>query len=441
VIALALLSLAQETVSIDEAVARALKNYAAVEVSEQQVRAAAAGISLARTAYLPRADFYSQFNRGSRNNIFGILLPQSTLPSISGPPSPQNDMTSVWGSAVGFLVSWEPFDFGLRAANVGVAEAGKLRAEAAQKRTEYEIAAMTADAYVTLLAAEEMTAAATASVERATAIERVIEALTKAELRPGADLSRARAERSVAEMQAIQAEQAIATARASLAQFAGPVAQTKKLAAPPNALEAGGAHPALAEQSAAIDETKAREKALEKAYAPKIAVQGSLYARGTGANPDGTTLGGANGLGPNIANYVVGLTITFPAMSKPAIQAEQSQRAAEERAHAARLKQLKQDLAAQLESAKARLDGARKIAAQIPAQRAAAQAALDQSTARYKAGLGTIAEVAESQRLVAQIATDESLARVAIWRALLHVATAQGDLRPFLAATDPEAAK
>lgn len=440
-IALALLAVAQETVSIDQAVARALKNYAAVEVSEERVRAAAAGISLARTAYLPRADFYSQFNRGSRNNIFGILLPQSTLPSISGPPSPENDMTSVWGSALGFLVSWEPFDFGLRAANVGVAEAGKRRAEAAQKRTEYEIAAMTADAYVTLLAAEEMTAAAKASVERATAIERVIEALTKAELRPGADLSRAQAERAVAETQVVQAEQAIAAARASLAQFAGPVALTRNLGAPPGALGEGGAHPALAEQSAAVDETKAREKALEKAYAPKIAVQGAVYARGTGANPDGTTLGGVNGLGPNIANYVVGLTITFPALSKPAIDAERAQRAAEERAHAARLKQLRQDLAAQLELAKAKLDGARKIAALLPVQRSAAQAAFDQSTARYKAGLGTIAEVAEAQRLVAQIAADESLARVAIWRALLHVATAQGDLRPFLAAADAEAVK
>ncbi len=32
-------------------------------------------------------------------------------------------MTNVWGSAVGFLVSWEPFDFGLRAAKVNAAAA------------------------------------------------------------------------------------------------------------------------------------------------------------------------------------------------------------------------------------------------------------------------------------------------------------------------------
>ena len=48
--------------------------------------------------------------RDAKQHLFGLLLPQSTLPTISGPPNPENDMTNVWGSAVGFLVSWEPFD-------------------------------------------------------------------------------------------------------------------------------------------------------------------------------------------------------------------------------------------------------------------------------------------------------------------------------------------
>jgi outer membrane protein TolC len=48
--------------SIEQAVERALKNYPAVSVSQDQVNAAAVGIELARTAYLPRIDSLAQIN-------------------------------------------------------------------------------------------------------------------------------------------------------------------------------------------------------------------------------------------------------------------------------------------------------------------------------------------------------------------------------------------
>lgn len=98
--------------TIGQAVADAGDRYPATRVSIEQVSAAAQAIKLARTAYLPRVDFLSQVNRATRNNVFGMTLPQATLPAISGPPLPENDMTSVFGSTVGFTVTWEPFDFG-----------------------------------------------------------------------------------------------------------------------------------------------------------------------------------------------------------------------------------------------------------------------------------------------------------------------------------------
>src|SRR5207302_272442 len=109
--------------TIDQAVRLALKNYPSVAVSQEQINAAAAGIQLARTAYLPHIDGVAQANRATRNNVFGLLLPQSAIPSISGPVPGTNNLGSVWGSAVGALVSWEPFDFGLRRANIAVAGA------------------------------------------------------------------------------------------------------------------------------------------------------------------------------------------------------------------------------------------------------------------------------------------------------------------------------
>ena len=69
---------AQQTspLTIQQAVESAIKNYPSITVSQEQINAAAAGIQLARTAYLPRVDTLAQANRATRNNVFGLLLPQ-----------------------------------------------------------------------------------------------------------------------------------------------------------------------------------------------------------------------------------------------------------------------------------------------------------------------------------------------------------------------------
>src|SRR5437763_1379772 len=107
--------------TISQAVESALRNYPSITVSQEQINAAAAGIDLARTAYLPRVDSIAQVNRATRNNVFGLLLPQNLVPSISGPVLGTNNLGTAWGSAVGTLITWEPFDFGERKAGVAAA--------------------------------------------------------------------------------------------------------------------------------------------------------------------------------------------------------------------------------------------------------------------------------------------------------------------------------
>lgn len=422
--------------TIQQAVERALKNYAAIDVSREKISAATAGVQLARTAFLPRADLLAQANRASRNNIFGLLLPQSTLPAISGPPRPENDLTSVWGSAAGLLVSWDFFDFGLRRAGVEAAAAGERRAAAALKRTEFEIATLTADAFLTALAAEASIEIAKAGITRARSVEEATAALVKAELRAGADSVKAQLETARAEMQLAQAEQAAGLARTSLKQFCGEFSQLAPVTADPAVGASANvtSHPALAEQTAAIVESKSREQVLDKSYRPKLALQGSTYARGTGANADGSTLGGVNGLGPNIVNYGVGVTVTFPVLSLSGIRAQRAAEAAKGRAEAARYKQILQDLNAQLDRAQVELASARRISGIAPRQRDDARTLLKQTMARYQAGLGIITEVADAQREVTAAESEAAIANLAVWRAWLHVVTAQGDLTPFLAA-------
>ncbi len=439
---LCLLLPAADPLSLDQAVAQSIEKYPAVRVSLEQVSAAAAGVQLARTSFLPKADFLAQVNRATRNNVFGMLLPQSTLPAISGPPLPENKLTNVWGTAVGFLVSWEPFDFGLRRANVATADVARRRAEAGVARTKLEVGTAAADAFLTILAAEQTVRGARAAIERGRTIETVVAALVKSELRPGADAERIKAEIALAETQQIQAEQAVAMARAALAQLLNvPPAEVRALpgklldsapeADPPPASLAE--HPVAREQNVAIDEGKARIAALDKSYYPKFLLQGSSYARGTGAFPDGRTGGAASGLGPNIHNWGAGFTVLFPTMDLPAIKAKKDIELHKERGEQARYEQVLRDLNGRLEKSKAMLDGARRAARQTPVQLQAARALETQASARYKAGLATIVEVAEAQRLLSQADVDNSLAKLSVWRSLLAVAVAQGSLDDLLA--------
>ena len=428
--------------TIGQAVESALRSYPAIQVTQEQMNAAAAGIDLARTAYLPRVDALAQANRATRNNVFGLLLPQSVIPSMSGPVIGSNNLGTAWGSAVGVLVSWEPFDFGLRQANVDTARSTRAQFEATLKRTRFDVAVASTDAYLTMAAAQETVRAAQAGLERAQTVARTIHALVDSELRPGADAARADAETAAARTQLIQAEQAVEVARASVAQFTGMEPAGIALSAPrlrelpperkPAPLDPAAA-PAVQEQNAVIEQARAQLHALERSYFPRFYLQGSAYARGTGAEVNGTNLGGLNGLAPTWQNYALGFTVQFPVMDKAAIEAREAAQSATVRAQTARAQQIATELRAQWNAAVARLDGARRVAANTPVQVAAARAAVEQATARYQAGLGVIDEVAEAERLLTQAEIDDALARLGVWRGLLEVAAAAGDIQPFLA--------
>ncbi len=432
---------APPAITIAQAVESSLKNYPSIRVSQEQVNAAAAAIRLARTAYLPKIDALAQVNRATRNNVFGLLLPQSVIPSMSGPVIGSNNFGTVWGSAIGGLVSWEPFDFGLREANVAAANAARAQSEATVKRTQLEVATAAADAYVTVVAAQELLRAAQAGVDRADVAVKTISALVNAQLRPGADQSRAEAELAAARTQVIQAQQAIEVSRATLAQFVGGdpsrlgVVTGSLIQLPPEqaptALDTV-VNPLVAEQNAAIEQARAQLRVLERSYFPKFAVQGAIYARGTGAEVNGDRLGGLNGLAPNFQNYAIGFTVTFPISELPAWRAREAAQSATIRSQTARSEQIVVDLRAQWNRAVATVNGARGVAKNTPVQVAAARTALQQATARYQSGLGVIDEVAEAQRLLTQAEIDDALARLGVWRGLLAIATAAGDLEPFL---------
>jgi outer membrane protein len=427
--------------TLDQAVDFGLANYPAVRASMERALASKEGVSLSRTTYLPRTDLLWQSNRATRNNIFGLLFPQPVVPPISGPVLSSTTDRGVWGSAAGILLSWEPFDFGYRGANVDVARAAEGRANAELALTKLDIAGVVGDAFLRLAAAQQQVKAAEADVDRRRVLATSIHALVKEELRPGADASRADAELAAAKIQLIRAQEFERESEATFAELLG-VSDSKVainadslLATPPTYYASQSTltdHPAAQVANSNVFETKARERVLSKSYYPRFNLQGSFSGRGSGANPDGTFASGTDGLNLMRHNWAVGLTASFSVLDFPSLHFKKQIEQSNERAQRAEYDKTLQTLTAQSERAKAAYDSAVLISQNTPVELEAARLGETQANTRYQAALAPILEVAEAERLLLQAEIEDNLARLTVWRAMLGEAVAQGDLRPFL---------
>jgi Outer membrane protein len=427
--------------TIDDAVNYALAHYPQVRASRERLNAAKANVGLARTGYLPGLNLLWQSNRATYNNIAGLLLPQSTIPTLSGPVLPNTSGTTAWGSAGGALFYWEPFDFGLRAANVNVAKAGQRSANSQLELTKLDVAAAAADAFLGVVIAQQARRAAEANVSRRETFAKAVHVLVDNQLRPGADASRADAELAAAQVQLLRSQEADQDARFALAQALGIAGKTVDVRPGSIAAELPGVPdtgPALTSSPSAqftlsiVEQARAREHAIDRSYFPAFTLQSAIAGRGSGVNPNGTFSGGTNGLGPDRYNWAIGLTASFPAFDLFALRNRKQIEAANERSAQADYDQTLQQLTVQVQRAQEALATARSIAQQTAIELNSARLADTQAEARYRAGLTTLVEVAEAQQLLVQADTDDSVAKLSVWRALLAKTFAQGDLQPFL---------
>src|SRR4029450_10437517 len=209
------------SLTLEQALQYAVDHYPTVRAALEHLNASTAGVSVAKSAYWPRLDSLWQSNRGTVNNIFGQVFPQTVIPAMSGPVLTSASSGSVWGSATGALFSWEPFDFGLRHASVASAEAAVARARADDALTGLDVQTAVGTAFLNIVGAQRAVAALQADVDRRDLLARAVHILVDNQLRPGAEASRSDAERAAAQTRLIQAQQAVALAQITLARVLG----------------------------------------------------------------------------------------------------------------------------------------------------------------------------------------------------------------------------
>jgi outer membrane protein len=427
--------------AVQQAIGYALVNYPTVQAAVERYLATRAGVGLARTNYLPSLTMVYQDNRATRNNVAGLLLPQSVIPNPSGTVLPPSSQT-FWGSGAGVLLSYDLLDFGYRRAQLHAAQSSEKRSEEDVAVTRLDVAAAVADASLLVLAANQQVVASQADVHRRTVFARSVHALVDAHLRPGADASRVDAELAAARNRlvfALETQQVSADVLARVLGLAGTrvtVLPGPFLGAPAEGRwepPAASSHPAAVAEMGRIEESQARISVIDHSYLPHVALQGVATVRGSGANAQGHPLGADAGLWPDTAsNWGAGISITFQPLALVAAHESRSIEKAHEREQEALYDQTLQNIKSQTVEAQAVLDAARSIAANAPDELQASRDSEMQAVARFQAGLGTIVDVADAQRLLLQAQIDDSLATLNVWRALARLAAAQGNLEPFI---------
>jgi outer membrane protein TolC len=428
--------------SLGEALDYADRQYPAVKAALEESTAADRRVDEAKTAYLPQVNLLYQIDRATVNNITGVLLPQSVIPSISGPVLPQTGQSD-WNSAAGALVSWRVFDFGQRAAKVDAARQTARSARAAVDLTRLDVGTATLDAYLNVLAADALVQTDQANLERLQAFAKSVHVLVDNTLRPEVEAEQAEAALALGRTQLFGAQANAQAQRATLGKLLGRPAQDARLAVPalpadPERAVAAARraqdHPAAVAEAAKVRQQQAQLSAVDRSYSPLVDAVAGAYARGSGRGPTGTFAGGGSGLGLGVSNWAVGLQVTLPLGAYPAIHAEQQAQRASVSAEQNRYDQTLREVDERLQQAQAALRSAVEIAKVTPVELEAARKAETQQRARFQSGLATAVDVTVAEAALVQAESQEAIAKFNVWRALGAFAAASGDLGPIRAA-------
>ncbi len=190
-------------------------------------------------------------------------------------------------------------------------------------------------------------------------------------------------------------------------------------------------HPFALLKTAEVERWRAKVEVLNRAYRPHLWLNCSAWGKGSGdkENPIHQEGGGAL---PQVFNYMLGLSLSFPIMEYFPLKAEKKMALNNELAAKANL-----DLALQIlerKDARARilLAQARRVANETPIMVQAATVREIKVLKRYSTGLTNMVSVAEAERSLAQAQVEDALAQIELWRSILALSYIQGDLRPFL---------
>ena len=400
----------QKKYSLAEFVDSAQRHMPVLLQKKSQLEAAKAGITDARHAFLPTSYIGDEVTAGTDNSIPGSYISFGIIPSSSSGVRSSNLYQSAIGNIGFFYNQFELLDFGLKKATIRNAQAFADLSQADLDRETYLIKWQVAKLYLDILKSEFQLAIDRENVSRYDTIYRVIQAVTKSGIKPGADSALALAELSRTRTTYNQTLGQVRELQQQLSYLTGiPAAAigidtSNARANLPLLNGIGNAPDSALSGNPLVDYFNKerelyvrREELARKSYLPRVLLNGVGWARGSSIDYTNNYKSSAvSGLGYQRFNYLAGLTLEYDLFN--IVHRRDKERIARDYTVASEYGLQQQQLSLLNVGNKAE-EGMRTAAQnliEIPIQVGSARNAFDQKTAQYKAGIINLVDLTDA---------------------------------------------
>lgn len=388
-------ALAQQPLSLPDAVRTALERHPSIEAASEQIKAAGARVEQAKAGQLPRVGWTESFMT-SNNPVFafGSLLNQRRFAAANFAIDKLNSPGFVNNFQTLVQAEQSIYDGGAVKAQMRAAGIGKAMAEEQRRGIEMQRIAAVAQRYHAVWMAREAQAAAEAAEKSALADLERAEAVRAAGMNTDADVLSIRVHVAAMSEQVIERREDVRVARAALNEAMGvELDSTYDLTTPLTAAAApaGGeaklsaSRPDLRGAELAREAAEARKEAARAALYPQVALRGVFEAdRGRFVTQAG-------------ANWFAGVTVRWNLFNGGADKRAVDQASHDTAAARAGERQARQAAGLEVRQAEAGLRAATGKIAVSEATVAHAEESLRIVKNRYGAGLATVQDLLRNE--------------------------------------------
>jgi outer membrane protein len=431
----------KKILSLKEIASLVQNNLPQMQAYKEQSNAASQNINLAKNTFVPDASVGYQANYSTYNNITGMSYPGLIMP-ITGPPSANNNINFVPGTALSMFVKWNPITFGQRNAAIEKATAQFHLSNASYNQALFKQQYSALYTYLDAVYLQQLLISTQANINRVETSWNQSLVLAREGLRPGIDTTQFQSALAQARVNYYSAQKVYQLQLEELARLTGLQQSSAdiilsdsllatNLPSLPDTATALIDNPVLQYYQSKQEFSKASLKEIQTAWRPHLDVWGNAYGRGSGVEYNGV-INKTDGWNLSRTNYGAGIQLSFPILQFSQINIQKKQYQSLLKSDEAMVSQTKLDLQKQLESAIINFNQNKQIAEQTKLQMQFAGYAYIGLELSYKSGLIDYTRLTQGQYDLLNAEITNANAYLQMWHALLDIAVAKGDINIFL---------
>jgi outer membrane protein len=426
--------------SIKDMLALVVYGQPQLQAYQTQAQAAKYNINLARNTLVPNLTAGYQTEYATDNNITGMSYPGLLMP-ISGPVFSNTSYALFPGTALAGYLQWRPLTFGQRAAAIEKATAQYKVAGSYYDNAVFQQEYAGILTYLDLVYLKKLLAGQQTNIDRTEIGLRQSLELTKQGLRPGLDSVQFQSLLAQAVMERLNTERLYQSQVLELYRMTGlsgspddlvtsDTIMAEQLPLLPDTSTGYIQNPGYRYQQMQVALSAASLREVERAWRPNLDLWANSYSRGSAISADGT-INKDNGWSLTRNNYGAGVQLSFSILQFSKINIQKKQFRSLLLADQEQLSQVSVNLEKQVETALFNFRQNLLIAEQAPVQSKAAQLAYEGLSLSYQSGLVDFTRLTQGQYQLLNAEVMVSSAYLQVWRSLLDLSVAKGDLSEF----------